>query len=120
MRWPLRNTQGCGIVIITLGAHGCYGASADEGRLQKLLKNAYPRQCASRTAFASQRVLIPAYACEGAVNSVGAGDSFLAGVIAALCYYSTHTCGRVGGSSDQCAEGGMLDLALLLRIGTSI
>jgi sugar/nucleoside kinase (ribokinase family) len=32
--------------------------------------------------------LVPAYQTIGSVNSVGAGDSFLAGVIAALCHFS--------------------------------
>ena len=105
--------QGCGIAIITLGAHGCYGASADESRLRKLLGDAYPRHFSN--AFASQRVLIPAYACEGSVNSVGAGDSFLAGIVAALCHYSARTCDNTSGRSDQ--GGSALDLAQLLRIG---
>ena len=100
--------QGCGIVVITLGAHGCYGASADESRLRNLLMNAYPS--GSRPALGGQRVLIPAFACEGTVNSVGAGDSFLAGIVAALCHYSSPTCD---------ADGPPLDLAQLLRIGTA-
>jgi sugar/nucleoside kinase (ribokinase family) len=100
-------SQGCGIVIITLGAHGCYGASADESRLRKLLGNAYPvHPTQTRPAFAGHRVFIPAFACEGTVNSVGAGDSFLAGVVAALCHYSAPTLDTP------------LDLAHLLRIGT--
>ena len=105
--------QGCGIAIITLGAHGCYGASADESRLRKLLGDAYPHHVSN--SFARQRVLIPAYACEGSVNSVGAGDSFLAGIVAALCHYSAHSCDRTSGQSDQ--GGSPLDLAQLLRIG---
>lgn len=100
--------QGCGIVVITLGAHGCYGASADESRLRRRLKNAYPS--GNRPALGGQRALVPAYACKGTVNSVGAGDSFLAGIVAALCYYSTPTCD---------VDSPPLDLAQLLRIGTS-
>lgn len=102
--------QGCGIVVITLGPHGCFGASADETRLQKLLGDAYPN--CTQSVFAGQRVLVPAFACEGTVNSVGAGDSFLAGVVAALCYYSEV---RDSAPPDQCAP--VLDLAQLLRIG---
>ena len=30
-----------------------------------------------------------AFACRGSVDSVGAGDSFLAGVVAAFCFYAS-------------------------------
>ena len=79
--------RGAGIVLITLGANGAYAAStADEARLRRLLRHACPPEL---SAIARQRGrLVPAFAPLGAVNSVGAGDSFLAGVVAALCCQS--------------------------------
>lgn len=78
--------RGAGIVLITLGSNGCYGAvTADEGHLRQLLRAGCP---ANLTAVIGRRQLVPAFATQGEVNSVGAGDAFLAGFLAALCHFS--------------------------------
>ena len=73
--------RGAGVVLITLGPRGCYGAAADAATLRRTLGRACPRNVdglAGKAAFAA------AYAVEGSVNSVGAGDAFLGGCVAAL------------------------------------
>lgn len=62
--------------MITLGAHGCYGASADESRLRRLLRDASPR--GGLAGIADKRVLVPAFECKGEVNSVRAHTPDLA------------------------------------------
>ena len=73
--------RGAGLVLVTLGPRGCFGAAGDEARLRHTLGRACPRRLegiAGRAAFRR------AFAVEGTVDSVGAGDAFLAGAVAAL------------------------------------
>ena len=94
--------QGVGLVLITLGANGAYGACCqDETRLRTLLRQSCP---ADMSKLLGCSLLVPAFEALGEVNSVGAGDSFLAGVVAALCHFSTY--GRaLSDASQLCADG---------------
>ena len=50
-----------------------------------------------------------AFACGGDVDTVGAGDSFLAGVMAALCYYAApphQSTPATGGGNTRASTGG--------------
>jgi sugar/nucleoside kinase (ribokinase family)/predicted kinase len=105
--------RGAAIVCITMGAQGVYGATADATKLRVALGRACPKDV---SALASQRLRCDAFLPCGHVNSVGAGDAFLAGVVAALCFYSSPSSSPTP-SSKEPAAAQPLSLKHVLRIG---
>jgi len=73
--------RGAGLVLITLGPRGAYGAAGDAATLRRALGRACP---ADVSKLAGASCFRAAFAVDGRVNSVGAGDAFLAGCVAAL------------------------------------
>ena len=76
-------SRGVGVVAITLGAAGAYVAvSPDAARLQRSPRLA----AAARRWGAAEDALLPAAPTEGTINANGAGDAFVAGLLAAMLW----------------------------------
>ena len=93
--------RGAACVFITLGPNGAFGATASAEVLrERFQKQASPSASSSGSSadscsfpygdlatIANQRVRCDAFEPLGAINSVGAGDTFFAGIMGALWYY---------------------------------
>ena len=76
-------SRGVGVVAITLGAAGAYVAvSPDAARLQRSPRLA----AAARRWSAAEDALLPAAPTAGTINANGAGDAFVAGLLAAMLW----------------------------------
>lgn len=72
---------GIPLVIVTLGDQGALLCSGSEDALRAL-----PQVPLADATWANQRRLIPAYEVHGALNTTGAGDTFIAGLLTGLTH----------------------------------
>ena len=94
--------RGCGVVLLTLGPRGAFAATNDAETLKRTLGR-IPHGLAP--AATSRRA---AFKAGGAIDTVGAGDAFLAGALASLL---------AGGDLDRVLDVGLA--AALWRVDTS-
>ena len=94
--------RGCGVVLLTLGPIGAFAATNDAETLKRTLGRIQHGLAPSAT---SQRA---AFKAGGAIDTVGAGDAFLAGAVASLL---------AGGDLDRVLDVGLA--AALWRVDTS-
>ena len=90
-RWPRLSIarsllrRGCGVVLFTLGPLGAFAMTNDEPTLRRTLgrlnHGLQPSHVSRRAAFKAH----------GAIDTVGAGDAFLAGAVASLLVAATST-----------------------------
>ena len=94
--------RGCGVVLLTLGPIGAFAATNDAETLKRTLGRIQHGLAPSAT---SRRA---AFKAGGAIDTVGAGDAFLAGAVASLL---------AGGDLDRVLDVGLA--AALWRVDTS-
>jgi sugar/nucleoside kinase (ribokinase family) len=71
---------GVPIVVITLGPNGAYLCTGDAAALRRV-----PLAPQDLTYWTNQRCFLPAFQVDGPVNTTGAGDTFIAGMLAGIC-----------------------------------
>ncbi|MHB9024143.1 MAG: carbohydrate kinase family protein [Armatimonadota bacterium] len=72
---------GVPIVVITLGANGAFLCTGDAETLRSA-----PLAPADLAGWADQRLYIPSFQVDGPINTAGAGDAFIAGILTGMCY----------------------------------